>query len=458
MSELRLGWIRCSLNDVLLDHQPGFACGKKDVQDGLRHLRMNNIGVNGKLNLELVRTVPRSFAGQTHYLNKGDILICTTNSGKLVGKCAPFDLDGEFAFSNHLTKLRPNSAVESKYLHYQLWLRWKEGAFEHKCKHWVNQSTLPKAELLSTDILLAPRNEQRRIVAKLDKVLSRVNVAQERLAIIPHFLKRFRQSILTAACSGQLTDNWRGSQGWSNRNNPSKGVPHTWSKAKLSDVAGVVDPNPSHRYPSYENGCIPILSTQEFSGLDNWDISTAKLVPMAFYEERNNTSGFCADDIVFARKGRLGLARRPPKIPRYTFSHTIFLVRANERVSSDYLLWYLRQDACVSWLVTEMNSNTGVPTLGKAFLQRLPIKLPPRDEQEEIVRRVQALFKTADLLEARYLKAKAHIDKLTQSILARTFRGELVLQDPNDEPASALLERITSERNGSVAVKRRNRK
>jgi len=61
-------------------------------------------------------------------------------------------------------------------------------------------------------------------------------------------------------------------------------------------------------------------------------------------------------------------------------------------------------------------------------------------KQQEIIRRVRSTFKTAAALEARYRKAKAHVDKLTQSILGRAFRGELVSQDPNDEPASVLLE------------------
>jgi len=63
-------------------------------------------------------------------------------------------------------------------------------------------------------------------------------------------------------------------------------------------------------------------------------------------------------------------------------------------------------------------------------------------EQQEIVRRVEVLFALADQLEARYAKAKAHVDKLTQSILAKAFRGELVPQDPNDEPVSVLLQLI----------------
>lgn len=101
-----------------------------------------------------------------------------------------------------------------------------------------------------------------------------------------------------------------------------------------------------------------------------------------------------------------------------------------------------------------MNSNTGVPTLGKSYMERLPTPLPPLPEQYEIVRRVEALFTLADQLEARYEKAKVHVDRLTQSILAKAFRGELVPQDPADEPASVLLERIRAAREKSAPAPR----
>ena len=74
----------------------------------------------------------------------------------------------------------------------------------------------------------------------------------------------------------------------------------------------------------------------------------------------------------------------------------------------------------------------------------LPICSP--EEQKEIVRRVEELFKFADQIEERYKKARSYTDKLTQSILAKAFRGELVPQDPTDEPASVLLERISKEK------------
>ena len=79
------------------------------------------------------------------------------------------------------------------------------------------------------------------------------------------------------------------------------------------------------------------------------------------------------------------------------------------------------------------------------MLSSLPISLPPPEEQAEIVRRVEALFALADRLDARFTAARARVDTLTPTTLAKALRGELVPQDPNDEPASVVLERIRAE-------------
>jgi hypothetical protein len=163
----------------------------------------------------------------------------------------------------------------------------------------------------------------------------------------------------------------------------------------------------------------------------------------AFHAERATAHSFQNDDIIFARKGRLGLARRPPSINKYVFSHTVFIVRAKPIVSSEYLLWCLRQDACVEWLLHEMNSNTGVPTLGKAYMERLPIQIPTqRAEQLEVVHRVTALFQLAidgiSMEADRQLGASNSVSIARQYALAsRNFRAH-ARPSPHDKPPLAL--------------------
>lgn len=335
----------------------------------------------------------------------------------------------------------------------------------------------------SIEISIAPLNEQRRIADKLDQTLAIVERALERLRRVPEILKRFRQSVLAAATDGRLTEDWRAEQAarmlakvesahyvrdaaelrYQVTSSPDSASSQPssdsdWPEQTLADVASIIAPNPSHRYPSYENGTVPIIATEQLKGRDGYDLSRAKLVNPSFHDERVAAHGFEAYDIVFARKGRLGLARKPPVGGKYVFSHTIFLVRAKDPSDAEYLLWYLRNEQCIAWLLQEMNSNQGVPTLGKSFMQKLPVKMPPKDEQTEIVRRVEALFALADRIQARHQAALARVEKLTQALLAKAFRGELVPQDPADEPAAALLERIRAARAAGPVSRGRGRK
>jgi type I restriction enzyme S subunit len=91
-------------------------------------------------------------------------------------------------------------------------------------------------------------------------------------------------------------------------------------------------------------------------------------------------------------------------------------------------------------------TGSAQPTLPLGNLRTIPIGPPPLAKQQEIVRRVEALFALADQIEARFTQARAQVDKLTPSLLARPFRGQLVPQDPTEEPASVLLERIQEKR------------
>src|SRR5690606_27867880 len=97
---------------------------------------------------------------------------------------------------------------------------------------------------------------------------------------------------------------------------------------------------------------------------------------------------------------------------------------------------------------------TAVPSVRRGDVAALRLPLPPLAAQEKIVRKIQAAFARADRLEAEAARARALLDRLEAAILARAFRGELVPQDPADEPASALLERIRAQRAAAPKPKR----
>ena len=93
---------------------------------------------------------------------------------------------------------------------------------------------------------------------------------------------------------------------------------------------------------------------------------------------------------------------------------------------------------------------------GKDIKSQL-VGIPLLDEQYEIVRRVESLFSLADTVEKQYQDAKARTDRLTQVILAKAFRGELVPQNPDDEPAEALLQRIQQQRSEQATAGKRGK-
>jgi len=90
----------------------------------------------------------------------------------------------------------------------------------------------------------------------------------------------------------------------------------------------------------------------------------------------------------------------------------------------------------------ELAEGGNQPNLNLSKIKAFPLPLPSLAEQEEVVRRVETLFAFAERLQRRYEATSAQVEQLTPSVLAKAFRGELVPQDPNDEPAEALLERI----------------
>ena len=111
----------------------------------------------------------------------------------------------------------------------------------------------------------------------------------------------------------------------------------------------------------------------------------------------------------------------------------------SELIESEYLWFWFQSQYEANRLA---GNGTGPQALNCQKVRELPLNLPPKQEQNEIVRRVETLFAFADRLEARLAQAQTAATRLTPALLAKAFRGELVPQDPNDEPATELLRRL----------------
>ncbi len=125
----------------------------------------------------------------------------------------------------------------------------------------------------------------------------------------------------------------------------------------------------------------------------------------------------------------------------------LVIIRLDAAIDNRFAFYFLTSPYDKA-LVDRFDNGSAQPNLSAESVERYVVPLPPSAEQQEIVRRVEALFALADQIEARYAIATAHVEKLTQSILTKAFRGELVPQDPNDEPAAVLLEKIRQTKMG----------
>lgn len=301
---------------------------------------------------------------------------------------------------------------------------------------------------------LAPLAEQARIVAKVEELLERVNAARARLAKVPDILKRFRQSVLAAACDASLTEEWR------ERNGHQR-----WREASAAQILGEPMANgrsvpdgsgfPVLRLTAIRNGRVDL----EARKLGAWSHSEAARFVVAkgdFLVARGNGS--------LSLVGRGALVELEPD--PVAFPDTLIRLRPDpEKVSPSFLRIAWDSPKVRSQIERAAHTTAGIHKVSQADISAILLPIPPLTEQAEIVRRVEALFKLADTIEKRVAAATARAEKLPQAILARAFRGELVpteaelarRENRSYEPTSELLARIGSARNPAPKTPRSKR-
>lgn len=171
---LPTGWRSETIDAISDSIVPGFACSKSNqVEGGHVHLRTHNVSTLGTLNFDLlVRIDPAMVDPKKSSLCKGDILFNNTNSQELVGKSALVDQDYDYAFSNHITRLRLSDGVLPAYVTYFLNYLRNSGHFARLCTRWINQAAINTDRLREQCIPLPSLAEQKRIVAKVDELMA----------------------------------------------------------------------------------------------------------------------------------------------------------------------------------------------------------------------------------------------------------------------------------------------
>lgn len=324
--------------------------------------------------------------------------------------------------------------------------------------HGMNMPRLGTEAGRAAPFILAPRAEQIRIADQLDTLLTRVHACNDRLDAIPGILKRFRQAVFDSATTGVLTQTWRESSiagGSEKLATPEwarlKGLhelPEGWRWARFSEFILHMRSGTS-AVPSGGLSAYPVLRSSSVRPLEI-DFNDVRYLPNL---DKVRADDLLRDgDVLFTRlSGSLdyvancavvrGLGNRQIYYP-----DRLFRAKLTSPEQGSYFELCFSSPLLREHLTVEAKSTAGHQRISMGAVTEFPIPLPPQNEQQEIIRQVEILFAIADRIEARYTAMRAHAKRLAPQLLVKAFRGELVEQDPSDEPASVLLARVAAQR------------
>lgn len=469
------GWILTKLANVTTHPQYGWTCSSTN-SGSLKLLRTTDIS-DGKINWETVpycSIEPKDY--NKYLIQNNDILVSRAGSVGISYRISESDLLHPTVFASYLIRFCPfipPNFVEHYFKSHHYW-------------HYISDSQLGIAvpnvnatKLSDLPFPLPPLDEQKRIVDKLDQIILRIDLLKERLDKIPAIIKRFRQSVLTAAVTGQMTEKWR-------EGRPELERVEELLERRIKESHAIKITSINYEDPIFDSawnflklgvlfskGDIfdgPFGSNLKTSDYTSEGVRVIRLENIEFLSFNNNKKTYISKskyenlkrhtvfsgDIIFSSfisdSTRTVLL---PELDEISIAKAdCFCLRTNEQfINNKYLTYILSSKHLHDYLQTQIHGATR-PRINTTQLRNTPIPYPPLEEQKEIVRQVDKLFALADKLESHYQKAKARVDKLSQSILAKAFRGELVITEAelaekegrDFESAEKLLERILEEK------------
>ena len=477
-NEIPKSWIESTLGDVAEDTQIGIVRSKalqNTEGKGVAYLKMNNVTMSGLVTTEdLVYVEVPDIELDRYSIKEGDILFNTRNSSELVGKTgiANKNVTG-FVYNNNLMRIRTIDGVVPKYLAYQMIAPTFRKNMEKVKRATTNIAAVYAKDLLPLPVYLAPPEQQKRIVAKIEELFSHIDAGIEALKKAKQLLKQYRQSVLKAAVTGELTKEWREA-------NKDKLEPATqllerilkerrqkWEEQQLEKfkVKGKMpkDDKWKEKYKAPEaieshkvelpNGwsicAFEQLITELKNGISKKPTEEAGLAifrisavrPMRvnkddvrYLQKDFNSSGFEIEDgdLLFTRYNGnpelVGVCGKVKGLQRKTV-YPDKLMRArlvnNSTLSSDYFELSLNCGISKEFIRSSTKTTAGQSGVAGGDVKKCPVILPCYVEQQKIAEIVDEKFTIIEHLSVELEAQLVKAEKNKQSILASAFNGNL---------------------------------
>lgn len=312
-----------------------------------------------------------------------------------------------------------------------------------------------KGRFEETEIPLPPLPEQRRIVRKLDTLSARSITARAHLTAIEKLEERYKRLVIGQLCLGGVAAQFQ-DQG------DLPELPNGWEWSRAEDLCHWITKGttPSKDELFAGQGEVPFIKVYNLTFSEKLDFSIEPTFVSSYTHNitLKRSKLFPGDVLINIVGPPLGkTAIVPDNFPEWNMNQAIAVFRPKERLFNRFLLYWLSSEWFLSWALSRSKATAGQRNLTLEICRDTPVPLPSFDEQREIVHRIETAFAKIDRLAVEAAKALRLLGHLDQRILAKAFAGNLVPQDPNDEPADRLLERIRRERAKIAPAKRRQR-
>ena len=446
------GWSEVPFEALLVKLSNGTTTEQHKEPPGIPVSRIETIS-EAKINFAKVRYIRDASTElrERFLLLPGDILFSHINSDTHLGKCALYRGGSELLHGMNLLLMRMVPAAYPEFIEQYLTYLRARGYFIQIAQHAVNQSSLNQKKISQIPVHLPPLAEQKRIVAKIEELFSELEAGEESLRVARRQLGAYRQSLLKQAFEGKLTARWRTQR-------PSELA--EWSWLTLEDVAEVTGGLTKNSKRDSLTSRIPYLRVANVyaNELRLDEIKDIGVTP----EEAKKVRLVKGDLLIVEGNGSLDQIGRVAlwngSIPNCGHQNHLIRARCHAMAHPAFVLMFLISPRGRELIEKQAASTSGLHTLSVSKVQHLPVPLCSLPEQQEIVRLLDEQFEVVERNEREIDAALKRSEALRQSILKKAFTGRLAPQIATDEPASALLARLGTERETGAPSARPRRK